>query len=193
MARLTWAWSAVWFSPRMLVRMEAVVGFTSPDVCGFRLKRACQRSLHPAVHMSESTRGWSVLDWRASPPPTSPTSRPNQPLLQGKTRRAYNIQHQVHGGKNDRESSGERGRCSELRGARVVDHDEGLKCPFLSPSRQRSSACSAARTVFSMSMAMVMGPTPPGTGDNHSATSLTAGSTSPARRHPVLWSHRRLD
>src|SRR2546423_1148065 len=49
------------------------------------------------------------------------------------------------------------------------------------------AAISAARTVFSISIAIVIGPTPPGTGVIFEATSRTdSKSTSPCSRVPVL-------
>src|SRR5262245_2764822 len=53
---------------------------------------------------------------------------------------------------------------------------------------------SAAVTVFFSNIAIVSGPTPPGTGDNAPATSATSGCTSPTRIEPRLANvSRRFD
>ena len=65
-------------------------------------------------------------------------------------------------------------RCLDVAGPWLVVRSVTQEC-WASP----------AVTVFAISIATVIGPTPPGTGDNRDATCPTSGCTSPARRHPL--------
>jgi hypothetical protein len=67
-------------------------------------------------------------------------------------------------------------------GIRGLIGRSGAKGPQRTPHRIRGYFCSersAASTTLVINSATVMGPTPPGFGDSHPATSATAGSTSP--------------
>src|SRR5258706_12039281 len=67
-------------------------------------------------------------------------------------------------------------------------YDFRVEIPPLSPTRSMDQAAGyrdcAARTVFLSSIAIVSGPTPPGTGVSAPATSATFGCTSPTTIEP---------
>ena len=66
------------------------------------------------------------------------------------------------------------------------DHSRTQRCGLHVAQRARSSA---AFTVFAISIAIVSGPTPPGTGVSAPAVAATSGCTSPTSTEPRLLEH----
>src|SRR5207249_1361853 len=78
---------------------------------------------------------------------------------------------------------------TSTRRADVIDIERPNRSSYEPGTATPRRRCRAALSVFARSIAMVIGPTPPGTGVSSPATPATASSTSPRMPDAVLVEH----